>query len=174
MSGVLQPDQALAQFGAAEAWLSLASYVLNDFYSPASRRKDIAGGAPGRLRGCARSPMRCVSSSALLPGLLGSVVFSVGVSFPLGASIGISWGLSGAALRCRRSLSARIAEPTILFRVGYGRYADVDILPLQVILRSALPVIARVGSVCVSSTPSVAVRRRDAGCPVRARQDAGG
>lgn len=82
------PDEVLA---IADAWLSIASYALDGFYSPASRRHDIAGwskGAVDKLRKMA---------DALRPLLdaigrgFRSASYSIGVAFPLGASISLTW-----------------------------------------------------------------------------------
>jgi hypothetical protein len=82
------PDEIL---GMAEAWLSVASYALDGFYSPASRRPDFAGwskGAVEKLRKIAdalRPPLNAVVR------VLRSAAYSIGVAFPFGASISLTW-----------------------------------------------------------------------------------
>jgi hypothetical protein len=85
------PEDLLAT---AEAWLGVASYALNSFYSPASLRPDFAGwskGAVEKLRNIANTLQAALEVAARA---LRSAAFTVGVAFPFGASISLSWPLS--------------------------------------------------------------------------------
>ncbi len=83
------PEEVLA---AAEAWAGVASYAVARFYGPASPWPRNVGGwgrkAVGRLR---RISARLVPPLQQVQQALGSASFSIGVSFPWGLSIGLSW-----------------------------------------------------------------------------------
>jgi hypothetical protein len=69
----------------ADAWLSVALYALGGFYSPASRRHDVAGWSKGvvdklRKKADALRPLL----DAIGRGLW-SAAYSIGVAFPSGA-----------------------------------------------------------------------------------------
>jgi hypothetical protein len=80
------------QMSAAESWASLASYPMARLSAPASPLpRNIAGWgtkAVGRLRRIANT-----LSSALRPiaPALGAQSFSIGVSFPWGIQVSLSW-----------------------------------------------------------------------------------
>jgi hypothetical protein len=85
-------EDAEGDLAAIESWASLASYAAARFYAPASPWPRSLGGwskrAVARLRSIANA-----LSTALKPvaQALGAASFSIGVSFPWGVSIGLSW-----------------------------------------------------------------------------------
>jgi hypothetical protein len=90
---------AYDELGAIEAWASLASDAVIALYAPGSlnllRRKghDLAGwsqGAVQRLRKIASALRDKLGQVAVV---LRGVGFSVGVNFPWGISIGLSWAI---------------------------------------------------------------------------------
>jgi hypothetical protein len=97
---VRSEEEALHELAAAEAWAALASDAAIALYAPGSRnllrRKghDLAGwstSAVERLRKIAAALRDKLGTAA---GLLKGIVFSVGVTFPWGIAISISWSLA--------------------------------------------------------------------------------
>jgi hypothetical protein len=93
-------EAAFRELGAIEAWASLASDATIALYAPGSRnllrRKghDVAGwsnDAAEKLRRIAHALRDKLGQVALV---LKALVFSVGVNFPWGITIGISWSAS--------------------------------------------------------------------------------
>jgi hypothetical protein len=88
----------------AEAWASLASYAVARFYNP-EEGVVAAGAGIRRFAGWSRGVgARLVRLSNLLgsrllaagSSVVGATSFSIGASFPLGVSVGLSWPLSAA------------------------------------------------------------------------------
>jgi len=85
------PEEELA---AADSWASVASYAMGRWSAPASpwpRRKKEAGWgvhAVDRLRAIARTLSEALRR---VMGQLGATSFSIGVSFPWGIQISLSW-----------------------------------------------------------------------------------
>jgi len=93
----LTEDEGLGELAAIEAWASLASDAVLALYAPGSwnllRRNGhhVAGWsreAAERLRAIAGALMNQLAAVA---ALLRAVGFSIGVSFPWGISVSISW-----------------------------------------------------------------------------------
>ena len=85
-------DDAESELAAADSWASVASYPMARLSAPASPwPRSVAGWgthAVGRLRSIATS---LAAALAPVARAIGAQSFSVGVSFPWGISISLSW-----------------------------------------------------------------------------------
>jgi hypothetical protein len=84
-------DAVFAELAHAQAWLSLASYCLNAFYSPGAPRGDVAGWSSGAAENLCRLADMMQNSVRITAPILGSDEISVGTAFPFGASVSLSW-----------------------------------------------------------------------------------
>ena len=86
-------ERALGELAAAESWAALASHAVAKFYAPASPWpwRKLAGWSKGvaeRLQQVAdllRKPLEAIARA------LGASSYSIGVNFPFGVSISLSW-----------------------------------------------------------------------------------
>jgi hypothetical protein len=87
---------ALEDLAAVESWASLASYAVAHFYAPTSPwPRDVAGWgkeAVEQLRSIAEKLRTALADAARF---LGANSFSIGVGFPWGISVGLSWPIDG-------------------------------------------------------------------------------
>jgi uncharacterized membrane protein YccC len=93
-------EDALHELGAIEAWASLASDATIALYAPGSlnllRRKgrDLAGWSNDAVERLRRIAQALRNKLGTVAAVLGALVFSIGVNFPWGITIGISWSLA--------------------------------------------------------------------------------
>jgi hypothetical protein len=86
-------DDGPAGLAAVDAWAGLASYAIGRFYAPASPWPYQKGGwdkmAPERLRRIGESLRGPLEQAARA---LGAASWSIGVGFPWGVSVSVTWG----------------------------------------------------------------------------------
>jgi glutathione S-transferase len=86
------PQEDSAEFAAIDGWAALASYVVARFYAPASPwRRGLAGWSEKAVERLRRIAHALLTALERVAKRLGACSWSVGVSFPWGVSIGLTW-----------------------------------------------------------------------------------